>query len=90
MKKRPESVPAICGRFASSRRVRAVGVAGGTQLTALSALLRHHDPLMTAAFAAHTARHIGGISSVLEVVSTRCGQGGLQCRDPGCHNGFPS
>jgi hypothetical protein len=79
--KRPESVPAICGRFARSRGVRAVGVVGGAQLTALSALLRHPDPLMTAAFAARTARHIGGVSSVVEVVATRSRQGGLKrCR----------
>jgi hypothetical protein len=58
--KRPESVPAICVRFARSRRVRAVGVVGGAQLTALSALLRRPDPLMAAAFAAHTARSVSG------------------------------
>jgi hypothetical protein len=80
--KRPESVPAICGRFAPSRGVRAVGVVGGAQLTALSALLRHPDPLMTAAFAANTPRHIRGIGSVLEVDSTGSGQSGLQCCRP--------
>jgi hypothetical protein len=37
---------------------------------------------MTAAFAAHTARHIGGMSSVLEVVPTGCRQGGLQFAEP--------
>jgi hypothetical protein len=36
----------------------------------LIALLRHPDPLMTAAFAANTPRHIRGIGSVLEVDST--------------------
>lgn len=79
--KRPESVPAICGRFARSRGVRAVGVVGGAQLTALSALLRHPDPLMTAAFAADTAGHIRDVSSVLEVVPPGCRQGGIKrCR----------
>src|SRR5215217_5208578 len=50
--------------------------------TALIALLRHPDPLMTAAFAANTPRHIRGISSAPEVNSTGNGQSGLQCCRP--------
>jgi hypothetical protein len=52
------------------------------QTNCLIALLRHPDPLMTAAFAANTAGHIRGIGTALEVVSTGSGQSGLQCCRP--------
>ena len=45
------------------------------QLPYLIALLRHPDPLMTAALAANTPGHIRGIGAVFEVVSASCCQG---------------
>jgi hypothetical protein len=79
---RSQSVRAVRGRSPCSQWVHAVDVVGCGQLTALTALLRHPDPLMTAAFAANTSRHIRGICSVLEVDSTGSGQSGLQCCRP--------
>lgn len=46
-----------------------------------SAVPRHPHALMLPALAANTSRHIGGISSVLEVVPPGCRQGGIKrCR----------
>ena len=54
----------------------------GAELAALIALLRHPDPLVTAALAANTPSHIGGVGAVLEVVAAGCHEGGLQLGRP--------
>jgi hypothetical protein len=61
-----EGVPAIRGRSPHSRGVRAIGVVGGAQLSAPIALLRHPDPLMTAAFAAK--ERSAGIDRIQELL----------------------